>query len=266
MTDRVVHTAVRNQNDALNLLFDAAVYEKIPTQSNTAGGQDDGIVGREQAADDNTTSEGGETIFLSVDSPYKWCMLRHPLSRPSQQVLDVWKACPFVRQKWLTAQEAVTYVDLFFDHMAPMSPILDDYFCDHADQRSLLIAEPVLCSTILALSTRYHLLSGVASLSGGFYLHERLWRYCQSMLQEVGLGQGRRIKDSKRTVGTIESFLLLTEWHPRSLISVQDWTRGDSGLDWPGDEEPCKMKSLYSFPVSLFFNITNSVNSSDRLV
>ena len=38
------------------------------------------------------------------------------LSRPTDEILDLWDRSRFVRQGWLTAQEAVTYLDLLVFH------------------------------------------------------------------------------------------------------------------------------------------------------
>jgi hypothetical protein len=142
----------------------------------------------------------------------------------------------------MTAQEAATYVDLFFRNMAPMSPILDNYFADHTRHEYLITREPIVCCTILTLSTRYHLLSGVSSLSRGFILHERLWESCQSLLQRVIWGDGLCMKQNKNVIGAIESLLLLTEWNPRSFLSRHHLAK-DSNMDWPIDEEPAERSS-----------------------
>jgi hypothetical protein len=237
---------VRDRNDALNLLFDAATYEGSSARDSTShcqyAGPNLGNVANHAKMPCNLPS-------VSLDSSHAWCMQRHPLSNPSQEVQLAWQACPFVKKKWMTAQEAVTYVDLFFRNMALMSPILDGYFADHAHHQELVAKEPILCCTILTLSTRYHLLAGVASLSRGFILHERLWDHCQSLLQRVVWGEGPRMVESRGAIGTIESFLLLTEWHPRSFLSRYRWIK-DSGMEWPEDDEPSE-KSSSVLPTTL---------------
>jgi hypothetical protein len=237
--DTVFHTVARDQNDALNLLFDAATYESSSTHETTSHSHHANLGNTVNA---KMPCNANMSASVSMDSSHAWCMQRHPLSNLAREVQLAWQACPFVKKKWMTAQEAVTYVDLFFRNMAPMSPILDGYFADHANHHELVVKEPILCCTILTLSTRYHLLTGVASLSRGFILHERLWDHCQSLLQRVVWGEGPRMVESRGAIGTIESFLLLTEWHPRSFLSRHRWIK-DSGMEWPEDDEPSEKSS-----------------------
>jgi hypothetical protein len=208
-----------DKHHALDLLLDAADYTVSPLEDNSPPG---------------------------LGSNYNWCILRHPLSNPSQDVLKTWQLCPFVMFKWLTAQEAVTYVDLFYRNLAPLSPILDDHFKDHASHHSLITSNRILCSTILTISSRYHFLSSVAALSRGFLLHEKLWSHCKSLLQKVVWGQGPPTKNAAQAVQAIESFLLLSEWHPRSFLSGHQGTP-ESSLEWPTEDEPVSKTSSDSF-------------------
>jgi hypothetical protein len=208
-----------DKHHALDLLLDAADYTVSPLEDNSPPG---------------------------LGSNYNWCILRHPLSNPSQDVLKTWQLCPFVKFKWLTAQEAVTYVDLFYWNLAPLSPILDNRFKDHASHHNLITSNRILCSTILAISSRYHFLSGVAPLSRGFLLHEKLWSHCKSLLQNIIWGKGPQTKNAAQAVQAIESFLLLSEWHPRSFLSGHQGTP-ESSLEWPAEDEPVSNPSSDPF-------------------
>lgn len=151
-------------------------------------------------------------------------------------VLRIWNACRFVRMGWFSAQEAVVLMDLyvihsieylgrctdiktisFFENMAPLSPVLTDFFASHKNQYYLVTQEPMLCYTILMISSRYHTLPGVGGYSRSFFIHHRLWQHCQHLLLRITLGQEKISKAKTRTIGSIEALLLMSEWHPRAL-------------------------------------------------
>jgi len=108
-------------------------------------------------------------------------------------------------------------VQRFFQEIAPLSPVLTDFFQNHANHYTLVTQEPLLCCVILTISSRYHNLPGVGGVSRGYHIHDRLWSHCQHMLIRIVLGQEKSSKARTRTLGTIEALLLLTEWHPRAL-------------------------------------------------
>jgi hypothetical protein len=222
----MLHAEIRDQNDALSLLFDAAEYVTDSRDQDGLSTHVGGVMNAEQ---------GPSPSVMSTPAMDEWVISRHPLSHPSVETVEAWQICPFVKDKWMTAEEAVTYVDLFFRNLAPMSTILDDYFADHQHHRELIMNEQTLCCTFLALSSRYHFLTGVASLSRGFILHERLWEHCHSMLQRAMSEIHPNSVGRRNTLSIIESILILTEWHPRSFLSSHFWTRSFS-MDWPGDE------------------------------
>jgi hypothetical protein len=114
--------------------------------------------------------------------------------------------------------------------MAPLSPILTDYYASHNHHYELITQEPMLCSTILLLSTRYHVLPGLAGMSKSYFLHNRLWKHWQEVMMRVTFGQEKGIETSLRTVGTIESLLLMCEWHPRSIHFPPEGGGWDSSL------------------------------------
>lgn len=151
-------------------------------------------------------------------------------------VLRIWNACRFVRMGWFSAQEAVVLINLqvihsirclaqytnlkiirFFENMAPLSPVLTDFFASHKNQYYLVTQEPMLCYTILMISSRYHTLPGVGGSSRSFFIHHRLWQHCQHLLLRITLGQEKISKAKTRTIGSIEALLLMSEWHPRAL-------------------------------------------------
>lgn len=101
--------------------------------------------------------------------------------------------------------------------MAPLSPILDDFYSRHENHYFLVVREPMLCCVILTISTRYHVLPVSGGESRGFLNHQRLWEHCQHLLMRIMLGQEKGSKAKTRTLGSVEALLLLTEWQPRGL-------------------------------------------------
>lgn len=107
---------------------------------------------------------------------------------------------------------------------------MTDFYANHQNHRLLVTHEPVLCCTILMISSRYHVLPGIGGASRSFYIHHRLWQHCQNLIMRVILGQEKSSKCNTRTVGTIEALLLMSEWHPRSLHFPPESDGWDSDL------------------------------------
>ena len=105
---------------------------------------------------------------------------------------------------------------------------------------TLLTEEPILTITLLTIASRYRKLPGTGAHCRAHAIHEQLWTYLRGMIERVFWGQeafgggfcgsgadeaqssstapwrGLR-RGSLRTFGTIESLMILTEWHPRAL-------------------------------------------------
>lgn len=104
-----MRTIVASSNDALGLLF------KAVEQPNSSDDQDD--LHQDQY---NLNFNGGNTEQTNRESiqhstPYSTTSdpstLGH-LSLVPHEVLQLWNRCRFVKQGWLSAREAVTFVDL----------------------------------------------------------------------------------------------------------------------------------------------------------
>ncbi|KAH8880446.1 hypothetical protein GQ53DRAFT_538315 [Thozetella sp. PMI_491] len=168
------------------------------------------------------------------------------------EALKAWARFRFVRAGWFTAQEAIDYIDYYYEYLSPLTPISPPTFRNPASHVTLLTEEPILAVTLLTIATRYRRLQGTGAHCRSHAIHEQMWQYLRSMIERVIWGQeafgggfcgsgadtgwgssnnnladenwssstapwrGLR-KGSLRTLGTIESLLLLTEWHPRSL-------------------------------------------------
>lgn len=112
--------------------------------------------------------------------------------------------------------------------MSPLSPVLTDFFASHKNHFYLVTQEPMLCCTILMISSRHHTLPGVAGRSRTFFIHHRLWQHCQHLLMRLTLGQEKLSKAKVRVVGTVEALLLMSEWYPRQLQFPPDADGWDS--------------------------------------
>ena len=124
-----------------------------------------------------------------------------------------------------------------------MTPISPPTFTNPASHINLLTEEPILAVTLLTIASRYRSLQGTGGHCRSYAIHEQLWVYLRGMIERCLWGQeafgggfcgsgityaeeadtsstapwrGLR-KGSLRTLGTIESLLILTEWHPRAL-------------------------------------------------
>lgn len=118
----------------------------------------------------------------------------------------------------------------FFQNMSPLSPILTDFYAISDNHYWLVTQEPMLCTTILMISSRYHILSGSGVRSRAYSVHHRLWQHCQHLILRIVLGQEKISKAKTRRIGTIEALLLLSEWYPRALHFPPETDGWDSDL------------------------------------
>ena len=105
------------------------------------------------------------------------------------EALQAWSRLRFVRAGWLTAREAISYIDYFYAHLAPLTPISPPDFRSPSSHSQLLNEEPVLAVTLLTIAARYKKLPGPGSQSRSFMIHERLWLYLQGMITRMFWGQ-----------------------------------------------------------------------------
>jgi hypothetical protein len=217
----MVRTVVSSGNDALNLLFEAAAYGQQDNNSQETNLQQRGTPTTQRPRP--TRSTGALGTSPAAPAPVE-------ISDSTEEVIHIWEACRFVKMGWFTAREAITFVDLFFKNMSPLSPILTNFYSQHRTHLWLVTHEPVLFCTILMISSRYHVLPGGGGASRSFFIHHRLWQHCQSLIMRVILGQEKSAKCKTRTVGTIEALLLMSEWHPRSLHFPPENDGWDSDL------------------------------------
>ncbi|KAJ6164979.1 hypothetical protein N7470_003651 [Penicillium chermesinum] len=212
LASTMMRTVVASGNDALNILFEAA----------TAHSQEEEASRKSPLKHDNTSNQRQNQQALGYESsastiPPSRVAAPVNLVEASQETLKLWANCRFVKMGWFTAREAVTFIDLFFLNMSCLSPILTDFYASHSNHFWLISREPVLCTAILMISSRYHILPGAGGESRNFFIHHRLWQQCQQMTMRLVFGQEKSMKSKVRSLGTVEALLLMAEWHPRSL-------------------------------------------------
>lgn len=136
----------------------------------------------------------------------------------------------------------------YYKYLSPLTPISPPTFSNPASHITLLSEEPILTVTLLTIASRYRQIPGTGGHCRSHAIPEQLWTYLRGMIERCLWGQeafgggfcgsggsaatamlseeangsstapwrGLR-KGSLRTLGTIESLLILTEWHPRAL-------------------------------------------------
>ncbi|CEO60722.1 hypothetical protein PMG11_05290 [Penicillium brasilianum] len=215
LASSMMRTVVASGNDALSILFEAANRQEDNQPSDEspprgAGLKSGGSNGHQRATPKNFESPAAFENVSRVKRPVE-------ISEVAPETLQIWEACRFVKMGWFTAREAVTFIDLFYKNMSCLSPILTDFYANHQNHLTMITREPVLCSTILMISSRYHVLPGAGGESRNFFIHHRLWQHCQQLTMRLIFGQEKSTKSKIRSLGTVEALLLMAEWHPRSL-------------------------------------------------
>ena len=174
--------------------------------------------------------------------------------RDRAHALDIWGKMRLVKVGFLTAQEAMRYVEYFYSELQPMTPVVVRQYRQPSNHGALLTQEPVLALTILAIASRYMNLTGHAAKSRSYAIHAQLWDSLRSKIQRLLWGQEQfgggftgagsaKLREtapgqltwpgSLRTFGTVEALLLLTDWQPRALHFP------------PGDDDPRLLDTDY---------------------
>jgi hypothetical protein len=215
LSERVASAAMNRPSDALEVLFDA-VYPSSHAR--------DQLLPNCSAETEPSVSEtvqisvvGGGDHIPSASGPALNQFAITKLSTPDNETLDWWDKSRFVRMGWLTGQEAATYLDLFYEHIAPYAPVMTDTFRNHNKHRHLITSEPMLLTTMLMISSRFFTLPGPGGVSRSHFIHQRFWSYCELLIRRVMFGQEKHATAKVRIVGTIESLILIADWHPRAL-------------------------------------------------
>lgn len=96
LASSVMRTVVSSGNDALNILFEAASAERNPR------------IPALDSTNERFVDEG--SIRSPATSPVVTLPRDLPQVRP--ETLRIWSSCRFVTMGWLTARDAITYIDL----------------------------------------------------------------------------------------------------------------------------------------------------------
>lgn len=149
--------------------------------------------------------------------------------------VKAWTRYRFVRAGWFTAREGISYIQYFYKYLSPLTPITLPDFQSIASHRHLLEQEPMLVVTMLLVASRHMVLEGPGSASRPYAIHHKLWTYLQGMINRIVWGQEQfgggfcgagsepscdvnpLSRKGLRTLGTVESLMMLTEWHPRAM-------------------------------------------------
>jgi len=208
-----MRTVVSSGNDALNLLFEAAHHKDVIDSQEISRQAEGGATNVQAVADGELYETPRSTISkrnISVHGTSRSDV--ESLARCSQS-LEFLPLCP---DGWFSAEEAVTYVDLFFKISLPFL-LSCRLLLKSLEPQPSYFGRAFLCSTILMISSRYNVLPGVGGASRGYFIHDRLWEHCQRFVMRIMLGQEKASNARTRTVGSIEALLLISEWHPRAL-------------------------------------------------
>lgn len=148
---------------------------------------------------------------------------------------NAWARFRFVRNGWFTAQEGMQYLEYFYTFLSPLTPIAVPDYRHPSRHAELLETEPMLAVTILMITSRYMTLQGSGALGRSYAIHSRLWPYTQRMIDRLAWGRdhsGSAVSSaeaqpgcdvsplqrvSSLALGTVESLMLLTEWHSRLM-------------------------------------------------
>ncbi|KAJ4854285.1 fungal zn(2)-Cys(6) binuclear cluster domain-containing protein [Trichoderma breve] len=219
----VMRRGVYGPHDALDLLYKAATdspaadtHRRQPSMASIAPGPPQ----QAQATDEPGLRARSRGPSISVRPEQS---IDPNLSRPTlraqpgyEDALRAWSRFRFVRAGWFTAQEAIEYIDYYYKYLSPLTPISPPTFSNPSSHLTLLTEEPILTVTLLTISSRYCQLPGTGGICRSHAVPEQLWTYLRGMIERCLWGQ-EAFGGSLRTLGTIESLLILTEWHPRAL-------------------------------------------------
>lgn len=124
--------------------------------------------------------------------------------------------------------------DSFFEKLQPLSPVIVDQFRSHSAHTHLIHEEAMLCCTILTIASRFFMLPGAGGTSRSHNIHQRLWSHCEMLIKRILLGQEKTSTAKTRAIGTVESLMLISDWHPRALHFPPETDGWDALLISPG--------------------------------
>ena len=213
--------------DALRMLVDAASR----TENEERNRQDDGnnqnkeFQMRGRASRHNSTTQRHGVGTPTIDPAIVHLQAGEVSSNEAalESAIQAWSALRFVRAGWFTPREGIAYIQYFYEHLAPLTPISTPDFSSLDSHSKLLSEEPMLTVTMLTITSRYMRLSGAGGTTRSSRLHDRLWDYLQGMVSRMCWGQeqfgggfcGAGVKPETlearrrglRSLGTVERYL-----------------------------------------------------------
>lgn len=99
----MMRTVVSNGEDALNLLFEAA-------QTRTDVSSHHGSLETDAVGPNNASPAGVNTTSPAQSTPFSQPAMSTNLSA---EAIDCWRAYRFTKMGWFSAEEAITYIDLY---------------------------------------------------------------------------------------------------------------------------------------------------------
>lgn len=254
-TAALLQTAeLHNGHDALNVLIEAATTHHRAGSANDAHRYASSLPSPADIQQPSGNTPKPHPGDASIDP----AIMQQPQStaRPSSSAdyasaYAAWCRFRFVRNGWFTIKEGMDYIEYFYTYMSPLTPIALPDYRGPDKHATLLENEPMLAVTMLMIASRYMTLSGPGAQGRSHAIHARLWPFVQRMIDRVVWGRelsgttlhpdetqpGCDVNPLSRkgllTLGTVESLLLLTEWHPRMMHFPAD--EDDTQLMAPKD-------------------------------
>lgn len=252
MTAILQASEVHSGHDALKVLYEVAVHGRTGSSASTQRPSINGPSPATTSFPAPTTSPNDRAHLTGSMSSHPADTTWKPKAEPTTTSIDgdvlppvdpvhvglalkAWSRYRFVRQGWFTGKEGMAYVEYFYKYCAPLTPVALPDFRSPEHHPKLLSQEPMLSVTILLTASRHMELEGPGHQSRPYVIHNKLWTYLQGMVDRLVWGQeqfgggfcGAGAEPSSdvnplsrkglRTLGTAESLILLTEWHPRAM-------------------------------------------------
>ncbi|KEF57194.1 uncharacterized protein A1O9_07384 [Exophiala aquamarina CBS 119918] len=256
LNEVLINKVIAKGNDPIDLLFEAAAG----TSQESSSYSEHGDTERQPYQSAATFIGGGGNNAAVING--SWPSSRDNIAQNSPadaSSLSAWNSSKCVTMGFLSADEAVSFVDAFFQNLAPHTLIWTEHFSQDKIYHQILPEEPLLSATILMISTRYHVLHGSASRALAIY--DELWKYVQTLIQCICFGQSKISGHILRSISSIEALLLLSEWYPRAS---QPRTTNNA---WDVDELPLdhNVNALPSSSKSWLEDILEPTKQADRL-
>lgn len=155
--------------------------------------------------------------YPKIESPASPQVPQPESSIQEQKVFQPWPTIAdtevIKEKKFLTEHEAILFINYFFEQLHPFYPFVPE----EMHGTDALAQMPILLVVILTISSRYCKFAEKGtkyfiSSSRGSQIHSYLWDYCQQLISQTVWAEA-----STRSIGTVYSFLLISEWNPRAI-------------------------------------------------